>query len=248
MNLTRKAMILMYHSIENPSGKNALRSLFVTPRMFRFQMWYLKTAGFKVVSLREILDFIRRGGSCERLVALTFDDGFQDFYSNAFPVLKAYGFPSTVFLVSDLIGKENLWEEPDCRRKLLEWDMIIEMKDRGVSFGSHTKTHPFLSRLSDVQLSREVRESKVMLEERLESGIEFFCYPYGDYDNRVSDAVIRAGYQGAVTTKRGPIYGGDDPFGMRRSFIRRNTHPLLFIYKLHSGYEDRLRRKDDPCH
>ncbi len=213
--------------------------------MFGFQMWYLKAAGFKVVSLRETLDFISGDKTDDKLVALTFDDGFQDFYRNAYPVLKAYRYPSTVFLVSDFIGKENLWDhkKPGGRKMLLDWDMIMEMKDRGVSFGSHTRTHPFLRRVSEEQLRQEVTESKVILEERLGSDVEFFCYPYGDYDERVTDAVIRAGYYGAVTTKRGPVYRGDDPFRMRRSFIRRNTHPLLFMYKLHSGYEDRLRLK-----
>ncbi len=238
-----KATILMYHNIGNPAGRAALRSLYVTPRMFGFQMWYLKTAGFRVVPLGKILEFVEGRNSDDKLVALTFDDGFCDFYENAYPVLKSYGYPSTVFLVSDFIGKENLWERPGYSTRLLGWDMIMEMKDGCVTFGSHTRTHPFLRGLSDDILRREVRESKSVLEERLGRGVEFFCYPYGDYDDTVVDAVRKAGYHGAVTTKRGPVYEGDDPFGMRRTFIRRNTHPLLFMYKLHSGYEDRLRLK-----
>ena len=100
----------MYHNIGIPPKGVPLKSLYVTPRMFRFQMWYLKTAGFKVVSLQEILSFIKGNDSDERLVAITFDDGYQDFYDNAFPVLKTYKLPSTVFLVSDLVGKENIWD------------------------------------------------------------------------------------------------------------------------------------------
>lgn len=239
-----RAIVLMYHSIVSRPGRDTLRSTYVTPGMFRFQMWYLKVAGFKVVSLREIRDLVGGAESDERIVALTFDDGFRDFYENAYPVLKAYGYPSTVFLVSDLIGKENLWDDQKRgRKRLLDWDTIMEMKDGGVSFGSHTRTHPFLSRLPEDQLNDEVAGSKDVLEERLRSNVEFFCYPYGDHNEKVLDAVVRAGYLGAVTTKRGPVYKGDEPLLMRRTLIRANTHPFLFAYKLHSGYEDRLRLK-----
>jgi peptidoglycan/xylan/chitin deacetylase (PgdA/CDA1 family) len=228
----------MYHNIGIPPKGVALKSLYVTPRMFRFQMWYLKTAGFKVVALHEILSFIGGKNSNKRLVSITFDDGYQDFYDNAFPVLKTYNFPSTVFLVSDLVGKENLWDAQG-RERLLHWDSILEMKDAGVVFGSHSKTHPFLSKLSGEQLADEIKDSKFLLEERLKNPVDFFCYPNGDYDNRVLETVATAGYKGAVTTKRGLIHRNDSPFEIRRSFIRYNTHPLLFLYKLHSQYEDR---------
>lgn len=233
----------MYHNIAIPHHEGSLRSLYVTPRMFRFQMWYLKVAGFKIVTLNEILSFINGEIADDKLIALTFDDGYQDFYENAYPVLREYGYPSTVFLVSDLIGKENLWDyqERGIRKRLLAWERIIEMKNRGVVFGSHSKTHPFLSKLSDAEIAHEVKGSKDAIEERLDMPVEFFCYPSGDYDERVVNAVKQAGFLGAVTTKRGLAHRGDDPLEIRRSFIRLNTHPLLFMYKLHSNYEDRKR-------
>jgi peptidoglycan/xylan/chitin deacetylase (PgdA/CDA1 family) len=234
----KRAIVLMYHNIEIPPKGVGLKSLYVTPRMFRFQMWYLKTAGFKVVSLHEILSFINGNPSDERLVALTFDDGYQDFYDHAYPVLKMYKFPSTIFLVSNLIGKENIWNSKG-RERLLHWESILEMKDAGVVFGSHSKTHPFLSKLTVKELGDEIKGSKFLLEERLKNPVDFFCYPNGDYNNRVLETVATAGYKGAVTTKRGLIHRNDSPFEMRRSFIRYNTHPLLFFYKLHSMYEDR---------
>jgi len=236
-----KVIVLMYHNIGIPPRGATLRSLYVSPRMFRFQMWYLKAAGFRVVSLREILAFTNGTRDDEKMVALTFDDGFHDFYENAYPVLKCYGYPSTVFLVSDLVGRENVWDSANLgvTKKLLDWDRIKELNDAGVTFGSHTKTHPFLTRLPDREIEDEVRGSKTALEERLGRPVEFFCYPYGDYDEKVLDAVKNAGYAGAITTKRGLIHRGDDAFSMRRSFIRLNTHPLSFLWKLHSRYEDR---------
>lgn len=231
----------MYHNIGLPPKGTKLQSLYVTPRMFRFQMWYLKAAGFSVAPLKDMLDLVDKGNDRKKLVALTFDDGFQDFNDNAFPVLQQYNYPSTVFIVADMAGKENLWDyrETGIKKHLLGWDRIIEMKDKGVVFGSHTKTHPFLSRLSDEEMKEEIEGSKRGIEERLDLPVEFFCYPYGDYNDRVLDSVKKAGYSAAFTTKRGFVHQGDNPFEMRRSFIRLNTHPLLFIYKLHSDYEDK---------
>jgi len=241
-----RAIVLMYHNIGVPPKEGKLRSLYVTPRMFRFQMRYLKTAGFNVVCLKDILAYI--GGediADKKLVALTFDDGYQDFYDNAYPVLKIYGFPATVFLVSDLVGQENLWDYRalNIRKKLLDWDKIIDMSKNGVIFGSHTRTHPFLKKLSTDEIEQELFGSKAALERGLNLPVEFFCYPYGQYDERAVVAAKKAGYLAAMTMNRGLVHRGDDPLEMRRSFIRWHTNPLLFLLKLHSDYEDRKGRR-----
>lgn len=231
----------MYHNIGIPPKGTALKSLYVTPRMFRSQMWYLKVAGFKVVSLEEILSFINDGISDERPVAITFDDGYQDFYENAYPVLKQYGFPSTVFLVSESVGKENQWdyEQLNVHKRLMDWDTVMMLQKDNVTFASHTKTHPFLTRLTETEMKDEIMNSKYALENRLGVPVKFFCYPYGDYNAKVVELVRQAGYLGGITTMRGLVHKHDNPFEMRRSFIRYNTHPISFLYKLHSGYEDR---------
>ncbi len=233
-------MVLMYHNIGVPPRDAGLQSLYVTPRMFRYQMWYLRTAGFRVVPLEIVADYAKAGGT-EKVVSLTFDDGFEDFFHNAYPVLREYGYPATVFIVSDRVGGENEWDTGSVgiRKRLLSWEQLSEMKDNNVSFGSHTRTHPFLSRLSDDRIREEVAGSKDAIEKQLGRTADTFCYPYGDYDSRVAEAVSDAGYRCAVTTKRGWVHPGDSPFEMRRSFIRLNTHPLLFSIRLHSSYEDR---------
>jgi peptidoglycan/xylan/chitin deacetylase (PgdA/CDA1 family) len=235
------AVILMYHNVGIPPKNAELRSLYVTPRMFRFQMRYLKASGFNVVPLTEIAEFARRGGTGNKLIALTFDDGYRDFHENAFPVLKQYNFPSTVFLVSDLVGKENLWEPADgkAREALMDWDEILRLNEEGITFGSHTRSHPFLSRLSVPEIEGEVASSKSCLEEKLQTPVESFCYPYGNYDDRVLEEVKKAGYKAAVTIRRGLVHKDDSPFELRRSFIRLTTHPFMFMYKIHSLYEDR---------
>lgn len=236
-----KAIVLMYHNIGTPPKNATLKGLYVTPRMFRLQMWYLKAAGFKVVSMDDIIAFMDGRKTGQRLVALTFDDGFQDFYDNAHPVLEEYGYPSTVFLVSDLIGRHNIWdcERLNVKKRLMDWDTIIKLKAHKVTFGSHTKTHPFLTKLPDKEMHNEIQNSRAELERRLAMPVRFFCYPYGDYDAKVMELTARAGYAGALTTKRGLVCKTDNPLEIPRSIVRLTTSPLLFLYKLHSAYEDR---------
>lgn len=236
-----KAIVLTYHNIRIPPKGTGMPGLYVTPRMFRFQMRYLKLAGFKVVSFRDILSFLRGESHDKKLIAITFDDGFQDFYDNAYPVMKMYNYPSTVFLVSDLVGKENIWdyEKLKDRKQLLDWDRILELKNEGVIFGSHSKTHPTLSALSEKELEKEMVGSKTAIEARLKSPVEFFCYPYGDYNEEVLNSVRQAGYKAAVTTRRGYVYMNDNPFEIKRVSIKFNTHPISFLYKLYVNYKTR---------
>jgi peptidoglycan/xylan/chitin deacetylase (PgdA/CDA1 family) len=236
-----RAAILTYHNIGTPPEGSKMRGLYVTPLMFRFQMWYLKAGGFKVVPLSAILHFISNEINPERPVAITFDDGYQDFSDRAFPVLRQYGFPSTVFLVSALIGKENAWDSDvlGVRKKLMDRDTILELIAAGVEFGSHTKTHPFLTGLHGRDLEDELKGSRVYLEEAFPIPFKYFCYPYGDYNDTVTEAVRNAGYLCALTERRGFVCKGDDPFGIKRVAVQYNTHPLSFTYKLHSDYEIR---------
>src|SRR3972149_7617099 len=105
-----KAIILMYHNIDNPPKGARIPNLYVTPRMFRFQMWYLKAAGFRVLSIQNLVAAVDAGDARHNIAAITFDDGYMDFYKNAYPVLKRYGYPSTVYVVSGLVGKDNVWD------------------------------------------------------------------------------------------------------------------------------------------
>ena len=207
-------------------------------------MWYLKASGFRVVPLSSILSFMRGDVSGEHLAAITFDDGYRDFYDNAYPILREYNYPSTVFLVSDLIGGENVWdrEKVRVRKNLIDWEAILKLKANEVTFGSHSRTHPFLTKLSRMNMIDEIRYSKTFLEDRLQTPVDFFCYPYGKYNEEVIHEVREAGYRAALTTKRGLVRGDDNPFEMHRCLIRNTTHPFLFALRLHTNYEDRRRR------
>jgi peptidoglycan/xylan/chitin deacetylase (PgdA/CDA1 family) len=230
-----RAIVLTYHNIGRAPRGARLPGLYVSPAAFHLQMRYLKAAGFTVVSLDEILDFINGQSSVARPVALTFDDGFQDFYDNAWPALRALGFPATVFIVTERAGEENLWdcEYLNVRKKLLDWDSIARLKDEGAGFASHTRTHPSLTSLTGEELRAEIFGSKAALEEKLNRQVDYFCYPYGDYNAEVAGMVKDAGYKAAFTTQKGCIFKADNPFEIRRISVKSTTGPLAFAYKLH---------------
>lgn len=236
-----KAIILMYHNINIPPKGARIPNLYVTPRMFHFQMWYLKAAGFKVVSIREMLDTVSKGALKNDLAAITFDDGYQDFYMNAYPVLERYGYPSTVYVVSGLVGKDSQWDSrnEDFVKPLMDAKTIIEISRHGVEIGSHTKSHPELTRISPAEQLTEIADSKKELEELLDHPVDSFCYPGGNNDGMVKEAVKKAGYRHAVTTQRGHVEMGEDPFALRRIPIKLITNPFSFLYKVHTNSEKR---------
>jgi peptidoglycan/xylan/chitin deacetylase (PgdA/CDA1 family) len=236
-----KAIILMYHNIDNPPKGARIPNLYVTPGMFRFQMWYLRMAGFQVVSIQDLVASVELGETRRNLAAITFDDGYMDFYKNAYPVLNHYGYPSTVFIVSELVGKDNVWDSrnENIAKPLMDWKTLIEINCNGVEIGSHTKTHPELTRISSDQQIAEIAGSKKDLEEHLNNPIDTFCYPGGDHNDAVKEAVKRAGYRWAVTTRRGHVEKGNDPLALRRIPIKLIADPFSFLYKVHTNAEKR---------
>ncbi len=233
----------MYHNIGVPPLRAKMKGLYVLPTMFRFQLWFLKKAGFRVVTISEMLEC---KNSNERLAAITFDDGYEDFYKNAMPILEQYGYPATVFVVSNLIGRSNLWDTArygGVSEPLMDLKQLREIKAKGIEIGSHSKTHADLSRLDPEGLKVEIEGSKTQLEEALQSPIDLFCYPFGAYTPEAIDLVRQSGYRAAISTKRGSFRAGDNLYELRRIPVRLNTHPILFAYKVLSEHEDRKGRR-----
>lgn len=191
---------LMFHSISAPTERRQ-RARYLSPRRFSRFMGWLKAGGYKCVLPTEWL----AGATSARSVMLTFDDGYEDFCFEAFPVLQRLGLKAVAFLVVDRIGQWNTWDKigPNRGRRLLSLPQIRETYRHGIQFGSHSLTHPWLTRLSDAELRREVRDSKYRLENLLGSEVSCFAYPYGDVDARVRGAVAEAGYKIAMTTDEG---------------------------------------------
>jgi len=233
-----QALILMYHSIGKPPKGVKTPNLYVTPKMFKFQMWYLKWAGFNVLSLKDLIASVQKDEKNAKRIALTFDDGYQDFYENAYPVLRRYGYPSTVFIIPGLMGGKNDWDfsHENAAKPLMDWKTVIEISKNGVDIGSHTKTHPCLLDLSPHEIAVEAIDSKREIEKRLDRPIEFFCYPYGKYNAGAREEIRKAGYAGAISTLRGCVEKPFDPFGLKRVPVKLTTNPLSFMHRIHKAY------------
>ncbi len=224
-------------------------------------MAYLAGGGYRVLPLAELADRLAaRAPLPDRAVVLTFDDGFRDNYEHAFPVLQRYAMPATIFLVAGYVGTERLpvlTGAPVVPRPL-DWAQVREMHGRGIEFGSHTLTHPPLSRLPHDAAWREIRESRQVIEDHLGAPVRAFCYPRGDFDRAVKAMVREAGYRVACTTRPGVNAARSDPFALRRTYVGPHDTPAEFARKLEGGYDalqvalylwqrlGRWRRPPDP--
>ncbi|NOT46369.1 MAG: polysaccharide deacetylase family protein [Acidobacteria bacterium] len=171
-------------------------------------MRYLSEAGFDAVPLRELAAMLKSKTDLpSKTVVLTFDDGFRNFYSDAFPVLSEYDFRATVFLVTDFCNKRNDWSgnPPDLpRSKLLSWDEVRELNTYGIEFGSHTKTHPDLTKLTAAEIGVEVVESKAAIEDALGRETTTFAYPFGRHDAAIRQIAV-ANFEAACSTDLGKV-------------------------------------------
>lgn len=189
--------ILMYHYVRTVTDPaDAIGSnLSVTPERFAAQMQYLADHGYTTLTLREVHAIL--AGQLplpERPIALTFDDGYRDFYTAAWPVLRQQGFKATSYVITDLLGEDAY----------LTWDMLRELDASGlIEVGAHSRTHPDLRALGADRRWGEIAGSKATLEQGLGRPITAFCYPAGKYDAAVIAAVRQAGFLTATTVEYG---------------------------------------------
>jgi len=230
--------ILMYHQIGNYPRPNGHKRSFCHIKRFRQQMAFLKWAGFHVISLEQAHRALFCAGSLKpRSVVLTFDDGYQDFYEQAWPVLRKHGYPATVFLVSGLIGKPARWQTDfDTIAQLMDVPTILELRDQGVHFGAHSVNHSRLSELSIPAMRKEIFDSKTALENLLGQEVLDFCYPYGIYDERVRDFVEEAGYRTGLTCIRGAANASDNAFELKRKSISYGTGVFSFAKRVYGKH------------
>lgn len=176
----------------------------------------------------------------EKVVGITFDDGYQNNATNALPVLKNNGFTATCYGVSSLIGGTNAWDKGKVAEKplmtLRDW---MRWLDAGMDVGSHTQTHADLNELSHSAAKLQIQESKSKLEQALGCEVRHFCYPYGRYTLQHTEMVKSAGYVTATTTRRGRAAPGDSFLELKRIMIARATNPFTFGLKIGTNYEDK---------
>ncbi len=214
MGIADKIPVLTYHSIDESGSV-----ISTGAATFRGQMKSLKEDGFNVVSLNDLTANLRENKTLPpKTIALTFDDGFQNFYAAAFPVLAECGFTATVFLVTEHCEKYNDWDDhlPTIERsKLLSWNEIKELHNHGIEFGAHTLTHPNLTRLNMKEVEREIVQSKLTIEDRLGMEVTNFAYPYGKYNVPVKQ-ITEKHFSSACSVRLGKVQPGSDLFALER--------------------------------
>jgi peptidoglycan/xylan/chitin deacetylase (PgdA/CDA1 family) len=191
--------VLTYHSLDTSGSV-----VSVAPQTFADQMAVLAETGFRGVSLREALSHREAHGAWpERSVALTFDDGYANFYEEAAPALAQHDFTATVFVISGYVGKRNDWEPPPAGlglREMLTWPQIIELSSAGIEIGAHTRAHRDLRRLSTSEAQGEIGGSRAEIEDRLGRAVESFAYPFG-HVSLASLEIVRREFRAACTTE-----------------------------------------------
>lgn len=224
-----RSIVLTYHRVRDDDKYS---DISVKTTSFNRQLKYLKKH-FQVIPLRKNVSFLQeKGNRTNDQVSISFDDGFQDNFSNALPILKRHHFPATIFLVSDLVGKSN---------DMLNIDQIKTMQSSQIDFGSHTVNHSILSHLKENEIVDEVLRSKQDLEEILHTEVFLFAYPKGKrrhYNETAKAELEKAGYLAAFTTENGPLSKADDLYELKRIGIRECP---FFVFKARvSGiYESR---------
>ncbi len=222
--------VFTYHNVgEAPKGAK-LKTLYVKPLQLSRQILLLRFFGYSFVKSDELLS----GKAVSKSLLLTFDDAYMDFWENAFPVLKSNRVPALLFVPVGLIGKFNLWdyERVNVKKPIMEWSHIRELLSMGMEVGSHTVSHPYLSRLSIAEAKEEIESSKKILEDKLGVEVKSFCYPYGDYNERIRDMVMEAGYRMAFTTKPGKYEESPNLFEIRRVTVFGNDLLPKFLLKV----------------
>lgn len=175
--------------------------------------------GYQTISLSQVIECVTGDKPFpERTLALTFDDGYESVYREAFPVLQKYGMTATVFLVvgdRTKLGSSSTYLPAMGGRKMLSWENIHEMKSAGIDFGSHTLTHPDLTRVPVECLDREIHESKTVLEDTIERKVSVFSYPYG-YHTRAIREIVKKHYSLACSGRLGLVQRSSDPYALER--------------------------------
>ena len=235
--------ILMYHSIStaDESSSHPYYRTVTSVEVFEDHVKFLRENGYKAVSLSDAVRLTQGPAEeAEKRFVMTFDDGFQDFYTEAFPILSKYGYTATVFLPTAYIGDTaRRFNGTEC----LTWRQARELKTAGVEFGSHSVSHPQLRHLGTEKVQDEIRSSKDTIEGELGCAVKSFSYPYAfpetdrAFRHRLRGVLAGADYENGVSTIIGRADPGDDVFVMKRLPVNSCDDRGLFRAKLEGGYD-----------
>ncbi|MFC1510098.1 polysaccharide deacetylase family protein [Candidatus Omnitrophota bacterium] len=226
--------IVMYHNVENI---DLHKSNWTSVTAFKQQMDFLRRYNYNVISLETLVTAIENGESLpKKSIVITFDDGYENNYLNAFPLLENYGFPATIFIPTDFIGKPGY----------LNGTQMLEMTASVVTIGSHTKIHDYLPDMTPDEQLAQIVGSKWVLEERLGMPIDFIAYPIGGFTEEIKGMVKKAGYKAACATNRGYDRFNKDVYELNRVRFSSSDNSCLILWAKLSGYYNLFRKAKSP--
>lgn len=213
--------VVYFHSVD-PSEAN---EVIISPDKLKQELQYIKDSGYTTLTMTEVYNYLINNKPIpEKSILITFDDGYMDNYTNAFPILKELNMKATIFLISG--GIDNGY--------YLSTDQIKEMSNYGIDFQSHTVNHKYLDELSYQEQLKEVTESREAIKKITKKDVIAIAYPYGNYNNDTLKATEEAGYSLAFTTDRGLADRNDNKLELNRIYVSSNYSLNDFIYILNS--------------
>jgi peptidoglycan/xylan/chitin deacetylase (PgdA/CDA1 family) len=241
--LDGKIPILMYHSVSTgkSGGAHPYYETSTSPTLFRRHMEVLHCLGYSVVRLKDLDEvFSRRGETIRKLAVITFDDGYADFYENAFPILQAFKYSATVFVPTAFIGAPGAGIEG---KRHMSWSQVREAHSAGIDFGSHTVNHPQLAELPAQDILHQLQESKKTIEDNLGKAVDAFAYPFAfpeakrDMVAVLRRLLIESGYRTGVCTSIGRVSQEDDRLFLKRLPVNTFDDEAFFKAKLEGAYD-----------
>jgi peptidoglycan/xylan/chitin deacetylase (PgdA/CDA1 family) len=228
--------VLVYHHV-GPVRASTFTNLTIMPEQFQQQVCWLKQNGYTGIRPRDWVASISQPEKLPRKpVILTFDDAYADITESALPILEKEGFPSAVFVVTDLIGKTNQWDQRlgSAPHQLMNADQIRYWAQRGVELGAHTCSHPDLT-APDVQIDVEVTRSRDDLADLLGASVISFVYPFGHHNEAIR-AIVRQRFQIAFTTEDGINTLHTDLHALRRTMVQPHDSLSDFALRVRLGW------------
>ncbi len=232
----RRAVILGYHGVARCARKDDPFLLSIAPEKFRLQLEMMRAAGFRFVTVAELVRAAAGGTPPPGLAAVSFDDGMTSTLTNAFPILQELGIRASLYVPTDWLGGTNPWISGPYAA-ILNPDELRELAAAGWELGAHTVTHADLATLDYDGCVREIEGSCEALERILGAPVETVAYPFGSYGPAAVSAARNAGLLAAVTTGSGSW----EPYELTRAMIGAADPFVVVLLKMTDRYEPLLR-------
>lgn len=228
--------ILMYHKIGEPPRDSKIKKLWVTEKQFEKHCAYLEKHGYESITFEDIA---QNHALPSKAVIITFDDGYENNFTSALPLLKRYGFRAVFFIVAEAIGRDNFWHNPETEKRIsmMKPAQLQQLVSEGHEIASHTCSHPNIESADSVRIKQELTESKQILEKIIGKKVVSCAYPYGGgaFDPSIQEIVKKIPYQYACAIRQGKADLKKSALCLKRLLIRGDDTMFDFYLNLTRG-------------